>query len=95
MLIEVYLISFSFGVRSTFKGRIRSILATIRDESYLNMIGIESRTQGDHEELKILLQNCLISSRFDQELSYKGEEHQFFIEKSCKNRGLSDLVKTN
>ena len=33
------------------------------------MIALESRTQGNHEELKILLQKCLISSRFNQKLS--------------------------
>ena len=33
--IEVYLLGFFFGVRSTFKGRFRSILATIRDQSFL------------------------------------------------------------
>ena len=45
------------------------MLATIHDQSYLNMITIESRTQGDHEELKILLVNCLTSSRFNRKLS--------------------------
>ena len=44
--IEVHLIGFFFGIRSTFKGRIRSILAMIHDQSCLNLIGIESRTQG-------------------------------------------------
>ena len=62
------------------KGRFRLILATISDQSYLNMIAIESRTQGDHEELKILLQNCFISSRFNRKLSLQREEH-LFIEK--------------
>ena len=45
------------------------------------MIEIESRTQGDHKELKILLQNHLISSRFNQKLVYK-ENEQLFIENS-------------
>ena len=54
-----------------FKGQFRSILATIRDQSHLNIIAIESRTHGDHDELEILLQKCVISSRFNQKLSYK------------------------
>ena len=74
----MYLLDFFFIVRSAFKGRFWSILATIRDQSCLNLIGIESRMQGDHEEFKILLQNCLMSSRFNQELSYKEEEHWFY-----------------
>ena len=49
----------------------------IRDQSCLNIIAIESRMEGDHEELKILLQNYLISSRFNQKLSYKDEEDDF------------------
>ena len=47
----------------------------IRDQSCLNMIAIESRIQGDHEELKILLQKCLISSCFNQKLSLQGEKN--------------------
>ena len=87
MLIEVYFIDLFFGVRLAFKRRIRSILATIRDQSCLNL-RIESRRQGI---TKILLQNRLISSRFNQDLIYKGEEHQFLLE----NRKPSDSVKTN
>ena len=40
--IEVYLLSFFFDVRSAFKGRFRSILAMIRDQSCLSMIAIFS-----------------------------------------------------
>ena len=36
------------------------------------MIAIESRMQGDHDELKILLQKCLISSHFNQKFSLQG-----------------------
>ena len=86
--IEVYFSGFFFGVRSTFKGRFRSILATIRDQSFLNMIAIESRFQGDHEELKILLQNYLISSRFYRKLSYKEEEHLFIEKLAQKMRAV-------
>ena len=69
------------------QGRNWSNLATIRDQSCLNPIRIESRTQGDHEELKTLLQNCLISSRFNQELRYKEEEHCFIEEIPTKIAG--------
>ena len=53
--IEVNFFGFFFDMRSAFKGRLQSILTTIRDQSCLNMIAIESRTQGDHEELNIFL----------------------------------------
>ena len=43
------------------------------------MITIESRTQGDDKELKILLQNYFISSRFNQTLVYE-ENEQLLIE---------------
>ena len=52
------------------KGRIRSNQAIIRYQSYFNIVGIESRTDEDHEEVNILLQNHLISSRFNQELGH-------------------------
>ena len=81
--IEVYFSGFFFGVRLAFKGRFRSIFVKIRDQSCLNMIAIESRTQGDHKELKILLQNRLISSPFNRKLSLQREEH-LFIEKSTR-----------
>ena len=85
--IEVYFFSFFFDVRSAFKGRFQSILSTICDQSWLNMIVIESRTQGDHEELKILLQNCLISSQFNQKLSYKERRTSIYRKISAKNEG--------
>ena len=43
----------------------------IHAQSCHNMITIKSRTQGDNEELKIMLEKCLISSRFNQEFSLK------------------------
>ena len=46
----------------SFKGGFRLILATICDQSCLNVITIEFRIRGDHEEHKILLKICLISS---------------------------------
>ena len=33
--------------------------------------------QENHEEVEILLQKCLISSRFNQKLSFKKREHRF------------------
>ena len=76
----VYFSSLFFGLHLAFTGRFRSILSMIRDQSSLDMITIESRIKGDCKELKILLQNCLIASRFNQKFSYKEEEH-IFIEK--------------
>ena len=67
-LTKEYFLHFFFGVRSAFKGRFCSILTMIHDQSYLNMIAIESRIQGDYKEVKILLQNLLISSQFNQQL---------------------------
>ena len=87
--IEVYLLGFFFNVCSAFTGRFQSILAMIRDESYLNMIAIEFRMQGDHEELKILLQNLLISSRFNQKLGLQRksiDEAFYAVAKTHKRR---------
>ena len=61
--IEEYLLGFFLGVHLMFKGRIRSNQAMNHDESCLNLIAIESRMQGNHDELKICLQNFLIASR--------------------------------
>ena len=71
-------------VCSAFKGRMWSIHATIRDQSYLNSIRVESRMQGDREELKIFLKNCLIALWFDQKLRYKGKNIDFYKKKSAK-----------
>ena len=46
---------FVFDMRSAFKGQFQSILATICDLYCFNIIAVEFRTQGDYEELKILL----------------------------------------
>ena len=80
-------------MRSAFKGRFRSILAMIRDQSCLNMIPIESRMQGNHEELNILLQNYLISSRFNQKLGLQRKNMGFFRKFHRKNCGPSDALK--
>ena len=52
----------------------------IHDQSCHNLIGIESKMQGDHEEFKILLENCLISSRLNQQLGLQRKNMAFFIE---------------
>ena len=86
--IEVYLIGFFFDIHSAFKGRIRSNLATIHDQSRLNWMAIKSRTRGgggDNEELMILLKNRLISSRFNQDLLYKGGRTSFYGKFSAKS----------
>ena len=49
----------------------------VRDQSCLEWITIKSRTCKDHEELRILVKNCLIPSRFNQEFFYKDKEHSF------------------
>ena len=41
---------------------------------------------GDHEKLKILLQNFLIASRFNQKLVYKENERLFIENSSQKTR---------
>ena len=56
----------------------------IRDQSPLDWLAIKSRTQ-DHEELKILLQNLLISSQFNQELRKRREYIGFKRKFSAKN----------
>ena len=52
------------------------------------MITIESRTHGDHEELKILLENFLISSGFNRKLCLQREEHLFIEESTRKMRAI-------
>ena len=56
----------------------------IRDQSRFNCFAIESKRGGGgggggggHEELKILLQICLIASRINQELGRKERLHRF------------------
>ena len=41
--------------------------------------------QGDHEELEILLQKCLISLRFNQKLSLKKERPSIYRDFIVKN----------
>ena len=89
--IEVYFFGFFFGVCSTFKGRFRSILATISDQSCLNMIAIElergggggggSRRTYDFT-LKMLIFSC-----FNQKLSYKERRTSIYRKINAKNAG--------
>ena len=55
------------------------------DESYLNRIVIESRTQGNCDGLKILLKNRIIASRFNQELFQKRRTSIFIKEYPARN----------
>ena len=71
--IEEYSINFIFDVILTFKGRFWSILVVNHDEFCLNLIAIDSRTQENHDELKICLQNFLIASRLIKSWVYKGK----------------------
>ena len=59
------------------------------------MIAIESRMQGNHEELKILLQNFLISSRFDQNIGLQGKNIGFYRKFHRENYGPSDSLKAD
>ena len=65
----------------------------IRDQSCLNMIAFESKMQGDHEELKIFLQNCLISSRFSKKLGLQKNNISFYKKFYREKCGLSNLLK--
>ena len=49
--------------------------------------------QGDHEELKILLQNHLISSRFNKKLGLQRKNLGFYRKFHRENRGPSDSLK--
>ena len=48
--------------------------------------------EGNHDELKILLQIRLITSRINQELSYKGRIHRFLKRNFRENFEPSDLM---
>ena len=80
-------------MRSAFKGRFRSILAMIRDQSCLLRIAIESRMQVDHKDFKILVQNFLISLRFNQKLGLQRKNMAFYRTFHRENRGASYLLK--
>ena len=88
-LIEEYFFDFFSDVRLAFKGRIQPFLIMIHGQSCLNMITIESTMQGDHKELKIMFQKCLISSHFNQKFSLERERtpiYRDFIAKiACRS----------
>ena len=65
----------------------------IRDQSCVNVIAIESRMQGYHEELKILLQNRLIASRFNKKLGLQMKNMGFYKKFYPENCGPFDSLK--
>ena len=59
----------------------------------LQSMRLESRKQDNHEEIKIFLQNCLFSSRFDQKLALQRKNMGFYRKFYRENRGPSDSLK--
>ena len=57
------------------------------------MIKIKSIIQGNHEELKIFLQNCLIFLRFNEKLGLETKNIGFYRKFHPENCGNSDLLK--
>ena len=88
----MYFSGFYFNVRSAFKGRFRSILATIRDQFCLNMIRIESKMQEDHEELKIIAPKLLNFFTIQSKVKFTEREHPFYRKFHCKKRGPSNSL---
>ena len=56
-------------------------------------VELRSRKQENHEELKIFLENCLISSRFDQKLGLQRKNIGFYRNFHRENCGPSDSLK--
>ena len=81
MRIEEYWLDFFLSGRSAFKGKIRSNPTKSRNQSHSDCFAIESK-RGDHNELKILLKNRLIASRFNQKLREEDKIHQFLKKNS-------------
>ena len=65
----------------------------IHDQSCLNIIEIESRTQEDHEELTNLLQILINLFRIQSKVEFTKEEHHFYKKFHRKNRGPFDSQK--
>ena len=82
-----------FDARLALKGRFWSISCKNSWLTCFNGCTIESRKQENHEELKIFLQNRLISSRFDQKLGLRRKNIGFYKKFHRKNCGPSDFVK--
>ena len=84
VLIEEYFLDFLFGVRLAFKGRFRSILAMIRDQSCLNMIAFESNAWGSQKTNIGMHGNALeFAPKFlnlftiQSKVEFTKEEHRF------------------
>ena len=90
----MYLIDSFFGVLSAFKGRIRSNLAMIRDQSRPNWIAIESKRRGVVKNSGFcskLLNSFTIQSRVKKRRRRK----LFYKRNNCENCGLFDSLKTD
>ena len=83
LIMKNFSITF-FDVRSAFKGRIQPFLAMNLWLTCVDWCRLESRTQENHEELKIFLQCRLISSRFNQELSLQRKNINFYTKNRAK-----------
>ena len=85
----LWLRSLSFGsffvVLSAFNGKIQTFSRNNSWLTCLNSCTIESTTKEKHEELKIFLQKHLISSCFNQKLSFREREHRFIENFITKN----------
>ena len=73
----------------------RSNQAMIRDQPGPDRIAIKSKSGRDHEELKILLKNCLIASRFNKELREEERIHRFLKKNSREKCGQFDPGKAD
>ena len=93
--IEVYLIGFFLGVRSAFKGRIRSNLATIRDQPCLDWIAIKSRIHGGSQRTQYFPQKPLNSFMIQSRVELQRGRTPFYRRNRSKNRGPSNSVKAD
>ena len=97
--IEVYLIGFFLGVRSAFKGRIRSNLATIRDQPCLDWIAIKSRMRGGggggSRRTQYFPQKLLNSFMIQSRVELQRGRTPFYRRNRGENRGPSNSVKAD
>ena len=78
--------------------RSRGEFDRIRRLITMNPTSIGSRLSlraGDHDEVKIFLQNCLVASRFNQKLREEERIHPFLKKNSREKFGPSYAVKTD
>ena len=68
-----------------FKERFQLISCNNPWLTYFNGCGIEYKKQENHEELKIFIQSCLISSQFDQKLGLQRKNISFYRKFHCEN----------